>query len=63
MALIENLPVVQILEIFLIFYVTRKFITMLKDPSTGPYPEPDESSPYHSIIISLKYILILPSHL
>jgi hypothetical protein len=24
----------------------------LQGPSTGPYPEPDESSPYHSIRIS-----------
>jgi hypothetical protein len=24
------------------FYGTRRFITMLKDPATSPYPVPDE---------------------
>jgi hypothetical protein len=32
-----------------------------QEPSTGPYPEPDKSNPYHPI--SLGYILILSAHL
>jgi hypothetical protein len=34
----------------------------LQEPSTGPYPEPDQSSPYHPIL-SLRFILILSTHL
>jgi hypothetical protein len=33
-----------------------------QEPSTGPYPEPDRSSPYHPIL-SLRSILILFTHL
>jgi hypothetical protein len=29
-----------------------------QEPSTGPYPEPDQSSPYHTIL-SLRSVLIL----
>jgi hypothetical protein len=37
-----------------------------QEPSTGPYPEPNRSSPYHPIPshpISLRSILILSTHL
>jgi hypothetical protein len=33
----------------------------LQEPSTGPYPEPDRSSPYHTI--SLRSVWILSTHL
>jgi hypothetical protein len=33
------------------------------EPSTGPYPEPDRSSPYHPILSLLRSILISSSHL
>jgi hypothetical protein len=33
------------------------------EPTTGPYPEPDESSPYHRILFILISILILSSYL
>jgi hypothetical protein len=32
-----------------------------QEPSTGPYPEPDRSSPYHPI--SVRSIVILSTHL
>jgi hypothetical protein len=32
-----------------------------QEPSTGPYPEPDQSNPYHPI--TLRSILILSTHL
>jgi hypothetical protein len=28
-----------------------------QEPSTGPYPEPDRSSPYHSILSKIHFIL------
>jgi hypothetical protein len=34
-----------------------------QEPSTGPYPEPDRSSPYHPILSLLRSILILSIHL
>jgi hypothetical protein len=37
---------VQLLKHFPTFYGTRKFITVF----TGPYPEPDASSPYYQIL-------------
>jgi hypothetical protein len=46
-ALLEKPPIVQLLKNFPAFYGTRRFITVLTRPSTGPYPEPDRSSQYH----------------
>jgi hypothetical protein len=34
-----------------------------QEPSTVPYPEPDQSSPCHTILSLLWFILILSSHL
>jgi hypothetical protein len=34
-----------------------------QEPSTGPYPELDQPNPYHPILISLRSILILFTHL
>jgi hypothetical protein len=34
-----------------------------QEASTGPYPEPDQSSPYHPILSLLRSILILSTHL
>jgi hypothetical protein len=30
-----------------------------QEPSTGHYPEPDQSSPYHSILSKIHYKIIL----
>jgi len=32
-----------------------------QDPATGPYPEPDESSPHLPTLLLLRSILTLPS--
>jgi hypothetical protein len=34
-----------------------------QEPATVPYPKPDRSSAYHSILSILRSILILPTHL
>jgi hypothetical protein len=31
-----------------------------QEPSTGPYPEPDQSSPYHPILSNIHLNIILP---
>jgi hypothetical protein len=49
-ALLEKLPIVPPLKKFPAFYGTRSFITVFTRPSTGPYPEPDQSNPYHPIL-------------
>jgi hypothetical protein len=53
LSLLQKSPVAQMIKNFPTFYLIRMFITV---SSTGPYPEPDESSPYPSIFTS-------PSHL
>jgi len=45
--------VAQLVIKFPAFYGILMFITMFTEPSTGPYPEPDESNPQHSTL-SLK---------
>jgi hypothetical protein len=32
------------------FYGIQRFITMFKEPDIGPYPDPDEYSPYFHIL-------------
>jgi hypothetical protein len=49
LSLFEKLPVVHLLKNYLTLYGTRSFITVLKKLSTGPYPEPEQFSPYHLI--------------
>jgi hypothetical protein len=48
--LLEKRPVVQLLKNFPAFYGTRRFITWSQEPSTGPYPDPDQSNPYYPIL-------------
>jgi hypothetical protein len=53
--LLDKPPIAQLLKM-LPFYETRRFITMFT--RTDFYPEPDQSSPYHSIL-SLRSIFKL----
>jgi hypothetical protein len=61
-ALLEEPSILQILKNLPVFYGTRKFITVFTKPSTAPYPEPDQSNPYHPTL-PLRSILILFIHL
>jgi hypothetical protein len=31
-----------------------------EEPSTGPYPEPDKSNPYHPILSKIHFIIVHP---
>jgi hypothetical protein len=48
-ALLEKLPVMQLLKNFQTFMEPKSSLSCSQEPSTGPYPEPDQSSPYHPI--------------
>jgi hypothetical protein len=52
---------VQLLKKFPAFYGTKSSLPCSQEPSTGPSPEPDKSNPSHPV--SLRSILILPTHL
>jgi hypothetical protein len=49
-ALLQKLPIVQLLKNFPAFCGTRRFITMFTRALHGPCPEPDQSNPYHPIL-------------
>jgi len=53
-ALLEKLTGFQLVNKFLAFYGTRRFITVFTVPATCPYPEPARSSPYPHIFLSQK---------
>jgi hypothetical protein len=42
---------------------TEGSLPSTQEPATGPYPEPDASSPHLPTLFSLRSILILSSHL
>jgi hypothetical protein len=42
----------QLLRNFPSFYGTESSLPYSKEASTGPYPETDQSNPYHSILFS-----------
>jgi len=44
-------------------YGTRRFIIVFTGTATGPYPEPDSSTPHLPTIFSLRSILISSFHL
>ena len=43
------LAAAQLVKKFPAFYENRWFTTLLTAAPTGPYPDPDESSPKHSV--------------
>jgi hypothetical protein len=43
-------PAAQLLKNFATFMEPRISLLCSQEPSTGPYPEPDESSHYDSIL-------------
>jgi hypothetical protein len=46
------------------FMKPESSLTRSQEPSSGPYPEPHQSHPYHPILsLSLRTILILSNHL
>jgi hypothetical protein len=66
--LLKKLADAQQVKIFPALHGTHRFTNSnkpleLQQPTTCPYPEPDESSPYYFQPISLAYTLILPSYL
>jgi hypothetical protein len=48
--LLEELLVTQLVKKFPTFYGTKDSLPCSKGPTTGPYPEPDESNPNLPII-------------
>jgi hypothetical protein len=58
---LEKPTVEQLLKNFPKLFGIWSFIPWPQKPSTGSYPEPNQSSPYHPIL--LRSILVLSSHL
>jgi hypothetical protein len=50
LSLLEKPPIRQPLKNFLVFYGTRRFITVFTRALQWFYPEPDQSNPYYSIL-------------
>jgi hypothetical protein len=57
--LLEKSPVAQPFKNFPTFYGIRWFSAVFIRASDGPYPEPDQSSPYHSILAKIHFNIIL----
>jgi hypothetical protein len=58
--LLQKPPVTQLLKNFTNFIESEGSLPCSKEPATGPYPKPNESSPYPHLIW-LRLILILSS--
>jgi hypothetical protein len=63
MVLLEKLIVAaQVGNKFPAFYGTPRLITVFTRATTGPYPEPDESSPHPlTLFLEINFNIILPS--
>jgi hypothetical protein len=53
---------VQLHKSFPTFYGTRRFTTVFTKPSTNPYFEPEQSSPYHPILSKIHFNNVLSTH-
>jgi hypothetical protein len=61
-ALLEKPPIVQLLKNFQHFMEPEGSLPCSQEPSTGPYPQPNQSSQYQPILYR-RSILILPIYL
>jgi hypothetical protein len=59
-ALLEMPPGCSYSRIFQQFMEPEGSLPCSQEPSTGPYPEPDQSSPYHHILSTIHFNTIHP---
>jgi hypothetical protein len=59
-ALLEKLTTVQLLKNFPKFKEPEGSSPCSREPSTGPYVEPDQSNPYHPILSLIHFNIVHP---
>jgi hypothetical protein len=59
-ALLEKPPIVQLLKNFQHFMEPDGSLPSSQEPSTGPYPEPDQFNPYHPILSMIHFNSVHP---
>jgi hypothetical protein len=52
---LEKLIAAQLAKTLPYFHITQKFITIFKEPSTGPYPGTNTSSTINILLIYYKF--------
>lgn len=55
------LSVNQLVKKFPAFHRTWKFITISKEPATGPFPEPQQSTPHPPYFHNIHFNIIIPA--